>query len=272
VLPLKDDNPTRNPAIVNWLLILGCVVVYFFVQPTGQATLIRHNVNTANREITFDVEHAAIPCEIVHDRPLTDAELRDTYLGGNTNACGVGSPLSAPDFPHKAIYLAILYSMFLHGSLLHIGGNMLFLWIFGNNIEDRFGHVPYLLFYLAAGLIAAAAQVAVQTNSTVPIIGASGAIAGVMGAYLVLYPRAPILAYIFPIFIFRIRAAYLLLFWFVTQFFVGSNSNVAWVAHVGGFAFGVIVGLIWRAESQHRQAAPHPYQPYNPYGPSNTPY
>ncbi len=266
MLPLKDDNPTRQPAIVNWLIIIGCVVVYFLIQPTGQATLVRHSVNTASNEITFDVEHAAIPCEIVHNRPLTDAELRATYIDGNTNACGAGSATgSQPDFPHKAVYLAILYSMFLHGSLLHIGGNMLFLWIFGNNIEDRFGHVPYLLFYLAAGLVAAAAQVAAQPHSTVPIIGASGAIAGVMGAYLVLYPSALILTYIFPIFVLRIRAAYVLLFWFVTQFFVGANSDVAWMAHVGGFAFGVIVGLVWRAESGHKPGVPHPL-PYPPYG------
>jgi membrane associated rhomboid family serine protease len=287
VIPLKDDNPTRQPAIVNWLLIAACVIVYFLIQPTGQATLVHNNVNTASNEVTFDVEHAAIPCEIVHNRPLTDAELRATYLNGDSNACGVGPANSPPDFPNKAVYLAILYSMFLHGSLLHIGGNMLFLWIFGNNIEDRFGHIPYLLFYLAAGLIAAAAQVAVQSSSTVPIIGASGAIAGVMGAYLVLYPAAKILTYIFPFFVLRIRAAYVLLFWFASQFFLGSNSDVAWMAHVGGFTFGVIVGLVWRAESGHKSGgpqepypsqAPYPYQPpqphpYRSYGPGQpSPY
>ena len=270
MLPLKDDNPTRQPAIVNWLLIAACVIVYFLIQPTGQATLVQHSVNTANSEVTFDVEHAAIPCEVIHDQPLTDAELRATYLSGNSNACGVGPATSPPDFPHKAVYLAILYSMFLHGSLLHIGGNMLFLWIFGNNIEDRFGHIPYLLFYLAAGLVAAAAQIAAQPNSTVPIIGASGAIAGVMGAYLVLYPAAKILTYIFPFFVLRMRAAYVLIFWFASQFFLGSNSDVAWMAHVGGFAFGVIVGLVWRAEAGHKPASPlpdHPDHPYNPYQP-----
>src|SRR5438874_5622191 len=97
-----------------------------------------------------------------------------------------------PQLPNKNVYLAVLFSMFLHGSLLHLGGNMLFLWVFGNNIEDVRGPVRYLLFYLAAGLVAMAAHVLIDPNSAVPVVGASGAIAGVMGAYFVLYPNVPI--------------------------------------------------------------------------------
>src|SRR5207253_8078046 len=134
----------------------------------------------------------------------------------------------------------ILYSMFLHGSLLHIAGNMLFLWIFGNNIEDKMGPVWYLVFYLAGGLVAAAAHIIVQPTSTVPVVGASGAIAAVMGAYLVLFPNAPIrTVFIFFIFFLRdIRAKWLLIFWFISQFFISPGEGVAWVAHVGGFIFG----------------------------------
>jgi membrane associated rhomboid family serine protease len=138
--------------------------------------------------------------------------------------------------------------MFLHGGWLHIGGNMLFLWIFGNNIEDRMGPLPYLAFYLVSGLVAAAAHIAVQPNSTVPVIGASGAIAGVMGAYFVLFPNVPIrtLLLFFLVLIRDIPAKWLLGFWLVLQFFTSPNEGVAWVAHVGGFIFGAIVAFLLR--------------------------
>ncbi len=138
--------------------------------------------------------------------------------------------------------------MFLHGSLLHIAGNMLFLWIFGNNIEDRMGIGGYIGFYLLAGLVASAAHILVQPDSTVPVVGASGAIAGVMGAYLVLFPNVKIrsLIIVFIILFRDISAKWLLGIWFVTQFFTSPNAGVAWVAHVGGFAFGALVALMLR--------------------------
>jgi membrane associated rhomboid family serine protease len=149
--------------------------------------------------------------------------------------------------------------MFLHGSLLHIGGNMLFLWIFGNNVEDRFGHIPYLIFYLVAGVVATAVYVLFNPDSTAPLLGASGAIAGVMGAYLVLFPRAPIrtLILIPPIILWpRLPAWALLLFWFGSQFFISPGSGVAWVAHVGGFIFGALVGWAFRGREVTRVATP----------------
>jgi membrane associated rhomboid family serine protease len=153
--------------------------------------------------------------------------------------------------PHKNVWLAVVVSMFLHGGLLHLGGNMLFLWIFGNNIEDRLGRVRYLLFYLAAGVVATASQVALDPSSVLPMIGASGAIAGVMGAYLLLYPNARILSllFVFPV---EIRAKWLLGFWFVSQFFLSPSSGVAWGAHVGGFVFGALLALGWRAGARAR--------------------
>jgi membrane associated rhomboid family serine protease len=134
---------------------------------------------------------------------------------------------------------------------------MLFLWVLGNNVEDRFGKVTYLLFYLVAGVVATLAHIAVQPSSVVPVVGASGAIAGVMGAYLVLFPRAPINSLIIvpPIILFRrIGARWVLGFWFLSQFFLSPGSGVAWVAHVGGFVFGALVGLLWRSRSQPRPA------------------
>jgi membrane associated rhomboid family serine protease len=243
VIPLKDDNPTVRRPIVTLLIIAACVYIYFFVQPVGQATIFRHTQSTAAQQADerFTFAHAAIPCELTKGRPLGTGD-----LAANTCASQAGNEL----FPHKNVYLAVLYSMFLHGSLLHIGGNMLFLWIFGNNVEDRFGHIGYAAFYLIAGLAAAAFYIALAPDSIVPIIGASGAIAGVLGAYLVLFPRAPINAVIFfpPIVLFRkLPAMWLLLFWFASQFLVAPGSGVAWTAHVGGFIFGAIIGFIYRS-------------------------
>jgi membrane associated rhomboid family serine protease len=255
VLPLKDYNPTRRRAWITLGIIAVNVFVYFAVQPHGQGNI---DPNTeAIREAKFTYAHAAIPCEVVHDRPLTVAEINAT-LHGDATACVNPPPPSPEAFPHKNVLLAVLYSMFLHGSLLHIGGNMLFLWIFGNNIEDRMGWIGYPLFYLAAGLAAAAAHIAGQPNSTVPIVGASGAIAGVMGAYLVLFPNVRIRTLFFFIIILLrdITAKWLLLAWFLLQFFTGPNTGVAWLAHVGGFVFGVLVAFALR-----NRLRPTPTQP-----------
>jgi membrane associated rhomboid family serine protease len=238
VIPLKDDNPTRRPSYVTWLLIAANVFVFFVVQPHGWSTADPRSVQV--REAEFTYKYAAVPCEVVHDRALNPADLQ---LGCNKD------PSERPGYPHKNVYLAILYSMFLHGSLLHIGGNMLFLWIFGNNIEDILGPFAYLAFYLVAGFIAAFAHIAAQPNSTVPIVGASGAIAGVMGAYMVVFPNVRIKSLLFIGFFVLIRdipAKWLLGFWFVLQFFTAPGSGVAWVAHVGGFVFGLIIGLAIR--------------------------
>ena len=248
MIPLKDYNPTTRRAWITLGLILVNVFVYFLVQPHGQG-----NVNPqseAVREAKFTYAHAAIPCEVTHGHPLTVAEVEATVNNNDQNACSDPSLASTPEvFPHKNIYLAILYSMFLHASLLHIAGNMLFFWIFGNNIEDRMGWIGYPIFYLVSGLVAAASQFAVQPNSTVPVVGASGAIAGVMGAYLVLFPRVRIRTLFIIIIIPLIRdisAAWLLVFWFLLQFLTSPNSGVAWVAHVGGFVFGALIASIFR--------------------------
>lgn len=239
MIPLKDENPTTRPPVITVILIAACVAIFVFVQPRDQGV----------EDAEFSFERAAIPCEVVKGRPLGLDELRETVEEGDDTACS-DAPSAPGPFPDKAVFLAVLYSMFLHGSWLHLGGNMLFLWVFGNNIEDRKGPVVYLLFYLLAGLVATAAHILVQPNSTVPLVGASGAIAGVMGAYLVLYPNVKIRSLIFLGFLvlFRdIAAKWLLGIWLVSQFFISPNSGVAWAAHVGGFVFGVAVGLIWRA-------------------------
>jgi membrane associated rhomboid family serine protease len=157
----------------------------------------------------------------------------------------------------------VLSSMFLHGGWLHFLGNMLYLWIFGDNVEDRLGHGPYLLFYVLCGALAAVAQVFVHPNSPVPMVGASGAIAGVMGAYFVLYPHSRVLAVVFIVLfldVIEIPAIFFLGVWFLMQLFSGVGSvvdaaegGVAFMAHVGGFVAGVIGGFIARARDASRQ-------------------
>ncbi len=246
MIPLKDYNPTRTTPVITILLIAACVVIFVFIQPKGGDI----------DEAEFTYKNAAIPCEVVQGRALTDEEVSDTLEGGDTEACE-DDPDSEATFPGKSVFLAVLYSMFLHGSWLHLAGNMLFLWTFGNNIEDR-GKVMYVVFYLLSGLVATAAHIAVQPDSTVPVVGASGAIAGVMGAYLVLYPQVPIKSLIFLGFFITwvdVRAKWLLVAWFVMQFFTNPADGVAWVAHVGGFVFGVLAGLIWRSTSRPQAPA-----------------
>jgi len=250
MIPLKDENPTRTTPVVTIVLIATCVAVWILIQGAGQRS----------DDPEFTVRTAAIPCEVVKGRPLSVEELNDTFpLGGDGDATScVSDPATPAGFPQKRVFVALVFSMFMHGSWLHLGGNMLFLWIFGNNIEDRLGKGRFLTFYLLAGLAATAAHIAVQPNSTVPLVGASGAIAGVMGAYLVLYPNVRIKSLIFLGFfvLFRdIAAKWLLGIWFVTQFFINPNEGVAWMAHVGGFVFGVLVGFVLKASGEPEHPA-----------------
>jgi rhomboid family protein len=166
--------------------------------------------------------------------------------------------------PAEFTWPTVLTSMFLHGGWLHFLGNMLYLWIFGDNVEDRLGHVRYLLFYVFCGGAAALGQTAIQPYSTVPMIGASGAIAGVMGAYFVLFPHSRVLTAVFIFFfldLIEIPAIFFLGIWFLMQFFSGVGSlssdaaqgGVAFWAHIAGFFVGGIGGLLWRAVEANRR-------------------
>ena len=170
--------------------------------------------------------------------------------------------------PDRFHFSALVSSMFIHGGFLHIAGNMWFLWIFGKGIEDAIGHVRFLIFYFLCGLAAGIIHVIVNAGSPVPTVGASGAIAGVMGAYLIKFPSARIVTLV-PIFIFittlDIPAAFLLLYWFVIQFFSGvgsvgysqaSSGDVAWFAHIGGFLAGMGLILTMPSKPRYRQWSP----------------
>ncbi|MEY2432026.1 MAG: hypothetical protein QOC92_1751, partial [Acidimicrobiaceae bacterium] len=208
---------------------------------------------SAQEDTVFAFEHAAIPCELVTGHPITDLELR-------TGKCLDHPPQTAHELvPNKNVWLAALVSMFLHGGWFHLLGNMLFLWIFGNNIEDKLGPLRFLAFYVLGGLVATAVQVAFDMNSVIPLVGASGAIAAVMGAYLVWFPAAPILTLVF-IFLVEIPAGVWLTIWFVLQFFTGPNSGVAYMAHVGGFVFGLAVAAAVRNTDWWKRRSSPAYQ------------
>jgi len=218
LIPLRDTIPRRSAPLVNGALLAACVAV-FLVQ-----------VAEGPRFGAFLSSWGFVPDRLFHASRYGEGAL----LGG---AAG------------------LVTSMFLHGGLLHLAGNMLYLWIFGDNVEDALGHGRYLVFYLGSGALSALLSGALSPSSTVPLVGASGAIAGVLGAYFVLYPRARVLTLVPLFFLFplvEVPAAVYLLFWFLMQFFMGTVSaarsaaggaegGVAWWAHVGGFLAGILL-------------------------------
>ena len=257
MIPMADEQPIRRVPWVTILLIAICFVVYFAVQPTGTPKIEWDGVAEPfdDEDLRFAVDNAAIPCELVHLRPLTEREFEDTFTFENGSSCGNDD--GSRHNPGKIVLLGLLVTMFLHGSIPHLFGNMLFLWVFGNNIEDDRGWWRYLLLYAVGGVFATAAHVAIDPDSTVPLIGASGAIAAVMGAYFVLWPHARIKTLVFfgPVMLRKVQAVWLLVIWLGQQFLlVGAQSGVAWAAHVGGFAFGALVGLWWRVRDRRRSS------------------
>ncbi len=224
MFPLRDENPTELIPFVTVILIVVNVVVWIVVQGAGVGEPFLESL----------CAFGAIPGEITGQI----ASGTGVQLGAR-HSCQIGGLSGA----------TVLTSMFLHGSWMHLIGNMWFLWVFGNNIEDSMGHVRYLLFYLICGGLAAAAHLASAPGSPIPTVGASGAISGIMGAYLVLYPRVRVFTLFFFVIFIRvipIPAWVMLLWWFGLQLLsgsvsVGSGGGVAFWAHVGGFVAGVVL-------------------------------
>ena len=261
MIPIKDLNPTHRRPVVTLLLVAACAAVYFLVQQAPSTRVVDTPggpvaVPQALGSTFFALEYAAIPCEVVTGQPLAWQEIEAALARGDDTDCRRDAGPEA--YPGKNVYLAVVVSMFLHGSVMHLLGNLLFLWIFGNNIEDRLGRLPFLAFYLFGGVAATAAHIAVEPSSTIPLVGASGAIAAVMGAYLVWFPNAPVLSWVVPFFFVPVRAKWFLVVWFVLQFFTDPTSGVAWVAHVAGFVAGVLVGLALRGRRPMRPPGLHP--------------
>ena len=212
MIPILDDNPTRRRPLVNWAFIAACIAVY----------VLQINLSAQRHNALLDA-YGFIPV---------------TIFGSSGDA---GFAL-VPDWS----WTTLVTSMFLHGGLLHLGGNLLYLWIFGNNVEEAMGHARYFLFYLSVGVLAAATEGVVNSSSTVPMVGASGAISGVLAAYVLVFPRArvtvvvPLGVLLYPM---KISALFVVLFWFAIQVLQGlaadpETQSVAFWAHIGGFVTG----------------------------------
>ena len=219
MIPLKDDNPTSNRPIVTYFLIGLCVLI-FLIQLSSQS------YKTGQLFYSYGL----IPSVLMGHNQL---------------------PIDLYTVP---AYLTIFTSMFMHGGFMHLIGNMLYMWIFADNIEDNLGPLKFLIFYLLAGIGAAMTQVLMDTQSQIPMIGASGAIGGVLGAYLINHPNAKVLVLIpFGFFsqLIKIRALYVLGFWFILQF-ISSGGGVAYAAHIGGFVLGMILILFFNKKGRKK--------------------
>lgn len=254
VIPIHDKNPTRRFPVVTYAILIINVVIYFFGPSFGDQGLPK-NVPDECKSDAFVQQWAAIPKELTegHQLPHERVDLVD----GNTV---IHCPAAHFD---KSPPLSALSSMFLHGGLLHLLGNMLFLFIFGNNVEDRFGRWRFALFYLLCGYTATYAFAFTNPDSTTPLVGASGAIAGVLGAYLWLYPRARIVALVpFLFFLPLPLPAWLVLgSWFGLQAIYSQGGglgegSVAYVAHVVGFAVGFVLTVLFIGD--RKQTPPPP--------------
>jgi membrane associated rhomboid family serine protease len=265
VLPIHDVNPTRRVPVVTYLLMLVNVVA-FLLSPAANHVVGDTSLQQQCRQVSFFDEYAAKPHEIItNQQEPVGATGRVLRKGGD-----VGCEAQHPPPFQKQPFLSVFTAMFLHGGWLHLLGNMLFLYVFGNNVEDRLGRLRYLAFYLACGAIATYGYSVFQPQSTQPLVGASGAIAGVLGAYLVLYPRAKVWSLLTFFFFLPVRLpAWLVLgSWFVLQYLyfqragIAAGSGVAYGAHVIGFIVGAL--LVWRLRgtAQHRRLAPARWGPY----------
>jgi membrane associated rhomboid family serine protease len=236
VFPLRDNIPTDRFPVVTVALIVANVIVYFFLQD-GRLGLPDNGLGGDWPVPTY----AAIPCE------FTGADPCNTAPGG------------------PSTILTAFTSMFMHGSILHLGGNMLFLWIFGNNVEDSMGAIKFIVFYLLGGIAADVAHIALSAGSDIATLGASGAVAGVLGGYLLLFPRARVVTVVFIIFFFTILELPAILFlgvWIVQQALFAyfdllqpssDGGGVAYFAHIGGFVAGLVLIRAFASEKRRRR-------------------
>ena len=241
VIPIGDLNPTRRTPVLTYVLLVANVVVFVFLQPWA---------GSACDQQEFFLQWAAVPDELVTGEPLDAIEIRMTVPPG----CAITTT------PGKSVLLSAVTAMFLHAGWVHLLFNMLFLYIFGNNVEDRLGHLRFLVFYLATGAVATFGFAFANATSVTTLVGASGAIAGILGAYLVMYPFARVTVIVPPIFFlpFRLPALVVLGLWFLGQFVTDdagdmSGGGVAYLAHILGFVSGFVGALLLGQRPQRPQ-------------------
>jgi membrane associated rhomboid family serine protease len=290
LIPLGDSAPVERIPVVTWTLIAVCAVVYGYQFLLDQQDTHRRRVEVDGRQaIAYDEtrDHVfidrwgAIPSAVTHGHYeryyAKSSPYWDDLPGYSKIKTGVlrngrliyYAPASQ-DATLRDSLLSLLTSLFLHGSLMHLVGNMLFLYIFGDNVEDRLGHFGFLLFYLVGGMFASSVHILTEPSSSMPVIGASGAISAVLGAYILLFPRA-LVSVLIPFFLFwpiiQVPAILFLGFWFLAQLtngfgaLTGLSGGIAWWAHIGGFTFGVVMVFLnynkWRTPPRrYSQALP----------------
>ncbi len=262
LFPIGDDNSarTRTPFVVYTFIAIN-IVVFAFLQQLG--------FEGGN---SFTYGYSVVPYEITTGTDLTEP----VPASGRSEVSGRASRETLiPEYPGPSpIWLTILSAMFMHGGFMHIIGNMLYLWIFGDNIEDNFGHGRFIIFYLLCGVVATFAQIFIDPTSVIPNLGASGAIAGVLGSYLVMFPknRIKVLTTFLIITVIEIPAIIVLGFWIVIQFFSQYTANVdkaqggvAYMAHIGGFVAGVLLTFLFRKKRPPQSRTYEEQDYYRPY-------
>jgi membrane associated rhomboid family serine protease len=270
MFPLKDNVPLARFPLITVALVAINVVAYLLEIRHGGSFFQGPSASVAVHygAIPYELTHPGRHCGVIYVRTpegLATSVACQGQPGGVSQALAPAGGAQAP----VASWETVFTSMFLHGGFLHISGNMLFLAIFGPTVEDSMGRARFVAFYLLGGVVALAAQVLVSPNSTAPTLGASGAIAAVLGGYALLYPRARILVLVFIIFfvtIIEVPAVFLLGFWFLEQLYLGAaglagpvgGGGVAWFAHIGGFAFGLLVIRLFVGSGRGSASKPEP--------------
>mgnify|MGYP005727093887 FL=1 len=224
MIPISDINPPQNNPVISRIFIILSILVYVLIQPKDPSELFN-----------FFYEFAAIPCEVLNNRPLS----LDQYYN---NQCTLKS--SNIVFENKNIYLSLFFSNMFHANFVHILGNLWSFWIFGNNIEDKLGKLKFIIFLIFTGVVSMFSHIILNTYDINPIVGASGIVSALMGAYLYLFPNAQLLVlvpfgFLFPT---TIKAKFFMIFWFISQIFIAiQNTNISWEAHIGGFIVGYLI-------------------------------
>lgn len=224
VIPISDINPARNTPVISRIFMFATVGVFLLIQPKNQIELFN-----------FFYQYSAIPCELVNFSPISESQFYN-------NDCF--NSQSSSIFPEKNLLLSVISANFFHANFIHILGNLWSFWIFGNNIEDKLGKIRFIIFLIFTGLASMFSHIILNAFDINPIVGASGIVSALMGAYLYLFPNAQLLVlvpfgFLFPT---TIKAKFFMIFWFISQILIAlQNTNISWEAHIGGFIVGYLI-------------------------------
>tara|TARA_E500000331_G_C17229769_1_gene702079 strand:- start:682 stop:1410 length:729 start_codon:yes stop_codon:yes gene_type:complete len=224
VIPISDINPARNTPVISRIFMFATVGVFLLIQPKNQIELFN-----------FFYQYSAIPCELVNFSPISESQFYNNDCFNNQ---------SSSIFPEKNLLLSVISANFFHANFIHILGNLWSFWIFGNNVEDKLGKFRFIIFLIFIGIMSVSVHTYLNQDSLIPIVGASGIVSGLMGAYVFMFPNARLLVlvpfgFLFPT---TIKAKFFMVFWFLSQILISiSDQNISWEAHVGGFVFGYLL-------------------------------